>query len=72
LPSFDDIQLDIGNGWFSVGYSLVQSGNGYYAVVVGYTDVCPGFRLVDYDSGYQNGIKTIYNKYTNSGSGGGC
>ena len=66
--TFDTIQLDIGSGWFSPSYSI----DGSVAVVVGYTSYCPGFRLVDLETGYENGIKTIYNKYTNSGSGGGC
>ena len=72
MPAFDYIQLDTGNGWFNANYTLVQSDNGYYAVVVGYTDICPGFRLIDYEYGYTDGIKTIYNKYTSPGSGGGC
>ena len=68
-PTFDVIQFDIGSGWFNVSYSMSSDG---YPIVAGYTNYCPTAQLIDYEDGYTNGIKTVYSKVTNSGSGGTC
>ena len=64
---WDTVEINYGSGWIQIYSYAVVKDYDWYVVVAGYTNVCPSFRFVDYESGYTNGIKTIYTKGNSSG-----